>query len=66
MRAMKRTCGHTVAVDVPNSPSVALSRAVSGLRDYRSFVCLALSTPTAQSVGWLVGIASAIASAMAQ
>lgn len=52
-------------VDLPDGPREAARRAASGLRGYWSFVCVALTSPTAQTVGWLVGIASAIASALA-
>ena len=51
-------------VDLPDGPREAARRAASGLRGYWSFVCDALTSPTAQTVGWLVGIASALASAL--
>ena len=51
-------------VDLPDGPREAARGAASGLRGYWSFVCDALTSPTAQTVGWLVGIASALASAL--
>lgn len=55
----------TRRVDLPDVPREAARRAASGLRGYWSLVCDALTSPTAQTVGWLVGIASALASALA-